>query len=366
MAGKQRSGMLDLVRFVLTIFVVMVHLIDRSIPSLTILRGGTIAVEFFFVLSGFLLASSADRADKSLPVSESTWHVMKRKVCSIYPTWLAAFLVVIAWQLFVNNTGLKDLLRQVEESTTTFLMISQLGMYDKLVISYSWYIPVMLLCTLMLFPILYKHGKTFAYTVAPLVTLFGFAYLFHSFGKLYTLQSEWLGFTWAATVRGLSEMCLGVVAYAGSRRLTARLNGRLTAAGRVLFTALEALALLYGMRYVFTHARSAVHLGVIACFAIFIAMSYTGMSYTSQLIRGKFFNWLGKYSLSVYLAQWIPVTLLTEPATTMSPASALFQLITLALASGLVVHIGAWVLRRLFHLCKDKLERVCIRTEEAV
>ncbi|MBR4080738.1 MAG: acyltransferase, partial [Clostridia bacterium] len=238
MAGKQRSGMLDLVRFVLTIFVVMVHLIDRSIPSLMILRGGTIAVEFFFVLSGFLLASSADRADKSLPVSESTWHVMKRKVCSIYPTWLAAFLVVIAWQLFVNNTGLKDLLRQVEESTTTFLMISQLGMYDKLVISYSWYIPVMLLCTLMLFPILYKHGKTFAYTVAPLVTLFGFAYLFHSFGKLYTLQSEWLGFTWAATVRGLSEMCLGVVAYAGSRRLTARLNGRLTAAGRVLFTAL--------------------------------------------------------------------------------------------------------------------------------
>lgn len=363
MAGKQRSGMLDLVRFILSVAVVMVHLIDRSIPSLTILRGGTISVEFFFVLSGFLLASSADRMDKSLPVSESTWRVMKRKVCSIYPTWLSAFLVVIAWQLFVHNAGLKDLLRQIEESTTSLLMISQLGLYDKLVIAYSWYIPVMLLCTLMLFPILYKHGKTFAYTAAPLVTVFGFAYLFHSFGKLYTLQSEWLGFTWAATVRGLSEMCLGVVAYAGSRRLTARLNGRLTTAGRVLFTVLEALALLYGMRYVFTHARSSVHLGVVVCFAIFIAMSYTGMSYTSHIVRGRFFSWLGRYSLSLYLAQWIPVALLTEAATTMSPASALFQLITLSLAAGLVVHAGAWVLRRLFHLCKDKLDRVCIQQE---
>lgn len=311
MAAKQRNGMIDMMRFVLTCSVVMIHLITGYLQErIAFLRGGTIAVEFFFVLSGFLLASSADRADKSQPLWQATWKTMKGKVCGIWPVWIVALGARMVTKIITGNMGVNKIIRMVEESTSGYLMLTQLGLVDNAVIKFSWYIPVMLLCTLALYPVLSKQRKNFTYTLAPLIAIFGCTYLFHTFGKLFTLQKQWLGFTWGATVRGLCEMCLGVVAYEASMWMKTRFSGKLTKTGRTFFTVLELGVLAYPMYYVVTRLRSEVMLGILLCFAAFIAIAFTNLSWTAEVIKGRFWGWLGKFSLALYLAQGVPSELL--------------------------------------------------------
>ena len=362
---RQRNGMIDLMRFVLTVMVALVHLIDGYLTDkMTVLRGGTIAVEFFFILSGFLLAASAEQADRSQPVWASTYGVMKRKVCSIYPAWITALALCVLDASLRSGTGFAAVVRQLEESPSAFLMLTDLGLHDPTVIAYSWYIPVMLVCTLALYPVLHRWGRSFGYIAAPLIALFGCTYLFHTFGKLFTLQREWLGFTWAATVRGLCEMCLGVAAYEASMRLKDRLTGRLTRTGRTVFTVIELGALAYAMRYVCTQVRANVMLGVLLCFASFITLTYTGLGWTGEVVKGRLWSRLGTYSLSMYLGQSIAVRMAGSLVQKLSVPAVIAVYLVMVFAVGLAVHLGAWTLRRLFRLAKARMESACIRTTE--
>ncbi|MBR4082472.1 MAG: acyltransferase [Clostridia bacterium] len=312
MSRPQRNCTIDLMRFVMTLSVVMVHMVTPYMDDMTILRGGTIAVEFFFILSGLLLASSAERADRSLTVWQSTWKTMKRKVSSIYPMWIIALVLRLAILQTMNRYPLGKFIQIINETTTSFLMLNQLGLPDSPgIILFSWYIPVMLLCTLILYPVLFTRRKAFTYTLCPLIVTFGCAYLFQSTGSHFT-RDAWLGFTWSATVRGLSDMCLGVIAYETSRRLNLRFDGRLTRAGRTLFTVLEGVMLVYIFYYVLRFLYPEILLNLTLGFAVFLAVAYSGLSWSADALHGKCWAWLGQFSLAVYLAQGVP-NLLLQP-----------------------------------------------------
>lgn len=360
MAAKQRNGMIDLMRFILTLCVAVTHLVNAHlVPQLSVLRGGTMSVEFFFVLSGFMLAASASRADKTIPTWSSTWTMMKRKVASIYPAWILMMAVECFRRQDFAFRPLK-FLEMIQESASSFLMATTLGLTDNISIPYSWYIPVMLLCTLMLWPILLKWGKTFAYTWAPIIALFGCAYMFHDFNKLWVRTDAWLGFTYPSVVRGLAEMSLGVAAYEISMKLKELFSGKLTKTGRWVFTVLEVAPILYALKFVTTRVPAQNMLMVLLCFAVFIAVSYAGLSYTGKVVKGPFWGWLGKVSLSVYLAQSIPMKIMDGLAGTMRIRWFILMYMALVLICGLALHFGSEGLVKAYRWGKVKIKALCV------
>ena len=361
MAAKQRNGMIDMMRFVLTCSVVMIHLITGYLQErIAFLRGGTIAVEFFFVLSGFLLASSADRADKSQPLWQATWKTMKGKVCGIWPVWIVALGARMVTKIITGNMGVNKIIRMVEESTSGYLMLTQLGLVDNAVIKFSWYIPVMLLCTLMLYPILFKWRKAFTYTLAPLIALFGCTYLFHSTGSLFT-RDAWLGFTFSSVVRGGCEMCMGVMVYEAATWLQRRFSGRLTRTGRTLFTVVEAAVLVYVMYYVLRFLYPEVLLNLTLCFAVFLTIAYANVSWSAKIIRGRLWTWLGQFSLAVYLAQGVPSHLLTNVYGTMNRGLFVLLFFAMTFAVAFLLWYGAKLLTFLFRKGKTALLKACVQ-----
>lgn len=368
MAANKRNGMIDLMRFILTCSVVMIHLITGYLKErIGFLRGGTIAVEFFFVLSGFLLAASADRANKDQPLWQATWKTMKGKVCGIWPVWIVALGARMVTKIITGNMGLGKIRLMVEESTSGYLMLTQLGLIDNAAIKFSWYIPVMLLCSLALYPVLFRKRKEFTYTLAPLVTIFGLTYMFKATGSLFT-RNVWIGFTWSATVRGLCEMCLGVIAYEASAWMKNRFSGKLTKTGRTLFTVLELGILAYPMYYIITRLRVEVQLGILLGFAAFIAVCFANLSWTGEVIKGRFWGWLGKFSLALYLAQGVPSELLhgfydSHPDLRMRYFILLY--FAVAFVAAFMVHYGAQLLIFVSRKVKKRLLKACIKPEEA-
>ena len=362
MSSKQRNCTIDLMRFVMTLAVVMVHIVTTFMKDdFFLLKGGTIAVEFFFILSGLLLAASADRADHARSVAQATWKTMKSKVCAIYPMWLLALLARMITRVIMGGYSLRKTLLMVEESTSSYLMLTNLGLLDSpAVIKYSWYIPVMLLCTLMLYPILFKWRKAFTYTLAPLIALFGCTYLFHSTGSLFT-RDAWLGFTFSSVVRGGCEMCMGVMVYEAATWLQRRFSGRLTKTGRTLFTVVEAAVLVYVMYYVLRFLYPEVLLNLTLCFAVFLTIAYANVSWSAKIIRGRLWTWLGQFSLAVYLAQGVPSHLLTNVYGTMNRWLFVLLFFAMTFAVAFLLWYGAKLLTFLFRKGKTALLKACVQ-----
>lgn len=362
MSKTQRNCIIDLMRFVMTLSVVMVHLVSTYMKNeLFILRGGSIAVEFFFILSGLLLAASAERADRSLAVWQSTWKTMKGKVSSIYPMWILSFVLRIVCQLIAGSYPADKVAGVVSESTSTLLMLTQLGLHDSpAVIIYSWYIPVMLLCTLILYPILFTCRKGFTYTACPLIVLLGCTYLAGSTGSHFT-RDAWLDFTFSATVRGLCDMCLGVIVYEGSMRIRRRFDGRLTRAGRTLLTLLEGVVLVYLFYYVLRFLYPEILLNLTLGFAVFLTVAYSGLSWSPVIVRGRCWAWLGKFSLAVYLAQGVPNLLMQPLWGTMNRWLFVLVYFAFTFAVAFLLWYGDQALRR---LCR-KVKRLPLTTDAA-
>lgn len=84
---------LDLAKFAFTLMIAVYHLWTHyRMPG----RGGYIAVEFFFVLSGYLLAMKADLSGEQT-VMQYTWSRIKK----FYPHYLFSFLVLFFLEEFV-------------------------------------------------------------------------------------------------------------------------------------------------------------------------------------------------------------------------------------------------------------------------
>ena len=56
---KKRSGNLDLMKFLFSLMIIMFHGKNLATTESYIFPGGSIAVEFFFVVSGVLMARAA-------------------------------------------------------------------------------------------------------------------------------------------------------------------------------------------------------------------------------------------------------------------------------------------------------------------
>lgn len=77
---KQRNGTIDFMRFVFAIGIVLGHaeVIYDIVPN------GWIGVEFFFLVTGWLMASKAARTDDKLSFS-LVKRFIKRKILAFYP-----------------------------------------------------------------------------------------------------------------------------------------------------------------------------------------------------------------------------------------------------------------------------------------
>jgi peptidoglycan/LPS O-acetylase OafA/YrhL len=98
-AFDQRQNNIDFVRILLALLVILSHSYslalnnERTEPFNLLSRGqstgGRLAVDLFFILSGFLIAASYER-------SSSAFSYLKKRVARIYPAFILLTLLTVA------------------------------------------------------------------------------------------------------------------------------------------------------------------------------------------------------------------------------------------------------------------------------
>lgn len=208
----KRNNLVEGMRFLFSLLVVGYH-VQASLNDGTShwFANGAVAVEFFFLLSGFLFARTIEKAHlRSESILPATGHMMHGKIAGILPAHIGANLLMI---LVLIAFSLSTLPARLLEGIPGLFLVQMAAVWDNsyelaLVVP-EWYLSAMLLGMLLMFPLGLLLRKKWKGMTATLVSLgifmtagVGAAVLLHGVPK--NLEQD---------LRALSELHLGIIAY---------------------------------------------------------------------------------------------------------------------------------------------------------
>ena len=298
----KKNGLIQILRIVCCLAVVALHargLGVMGIGRVALFRAGYLAVEFFFITSGYLLARSACRAESGTAgsLAADTRRYLARRFGRIYPYYLFAFLVAFTGFMALRRCSLAQIGMRLGESVFEILMIGHASGLSLPTQEYynfaTWYLSVLLLASAIVYPVCRRFPRSFPTVAAPVLSVLAAGLLFRRFGSLdLALYPECL-------LRGLMELCLGCAAYGFAGWIA---QGRWRKAARALFSAAEIGCCIAALAGLLLAPESRWDYPILLCWAVLVTVSFSGVSCTARIpTDGRWFPVAGKLSLLLYL-----------------------------------------------------------------
>lgn len=308
MDGKKapRNGLIDLARLGFAGIVMMWHFYSNGKKHFP---GGSLGVEFFAILAGFLMYSAWDRQQVSeLPLDgrQQYWlGYMKKRYIRFFwyglVAFLATFFVVRIWRDGVR--GITGVIDAFSADIWEILQIKVLGLTqgEGLLNAPAWTMSCMLFAEFCILGVLTFFKRQFIVFGMPLSILFGIGYWMNlesvSLWKVHTF------FTFGM-LRIYILTCIGIFSYLLCKKLKGISFSHM---GRRVLTAAELLGYAMCMLIMLYRNSRYYQFCFILIAALVLAVSFSGKSFAgSMLPANTFTNFCAELSLSLYLTH-VPV-----------------------------------------------------------
>ena len=312
--------------------------------------GGYLAVEFFFLTSGFFLMQHVEdekgRAPTEVPTGElsaerATFRYIRWRYRRLYPMYLLSLLFLIPVRFIMEpdfslrtalTAGLPDVL-----AVQIFWRPYELNLF-------LWYVSALIWASAPIYWLLKKNRKLFLYAVEPIVLAGFLAGTWIRFGHVDLTEPEVL---WVSGVRALAEIGIGCWLYMVHAAVTERENkgGRDLPEG--IYTAVEILLLGGIMVIIYATRRSAWDYLGILLLCLFTLLVFLKRGKLTKTLDNRFSGFLGSISYAIYLNQFA-LTELVEP---LLPGlgywtSAVWRFVLLVAVSWLEIRVLEWIKRK--------------------
>ena len=208
--NKQNDNMIYIWRIIFTNMIAAFHFgkVYYIAKDMGIFNGWYISVEFFFIVSGFLLY----RQCKSNKYATNIEYI-KDKYFNIYPIYIICFAI-----MFIFKTAADPSTRAIYffDSFWEMVGLQCIGLnrgWDY-ISGTSWYISALLICGFFLYFLLQNYEKFTVEFLIPLCIMVFYSWFYRNGAILdFTIAGEMTGFyTNGALMRGVTGMGLGVIA----------------------------------------------------------------------------------------------------------------------------------------------------------
>ena len=359
---KQHNVTIDFLRFLFSVIVVLHHSRYVLGDDNCYFLGGSLAVEFFFFVSGYLLLVGADKAGRKngagnllpggadmagrkngagylLPggvdeagvgagteangiyagangigaetkgagtngIGSETLHFILHKIRSFLPEFLIAWWIGFVLIGVVRQYGVLDYLKAFENDFWELTLVKMSGLFTHGIDGAMWYLSAMLLGMAFLYPLLRTKRDLMTHLVCPLLALFLYGYLCQAEGHPRD-PIVWLGLCYKGLVRAIAGLCTGVVICMAVRRIKKHAPAGLTKLGNALAIGIQLLCLILTIRYMAEQEPSEYDYFYIFLLMLLVLISFSGFGLESVLGNSQRLHrlsaFLGKYSLSLYL-----------------------------------------------------------------
>ena len=303
---EKRNNAIDILKFLFSLLILIYHAIYVISPDSVKIYpgGGYIGVEFFFVVSGFLMAHSAfktaERKNGSLCLGEETVAFLRRKIGTLFPYFAFAYIVSATVQIIIYQITGKILIKNLVYSVWEILLLHQSGINVFRWVQGDWYISAMLIGMLFIYPFLRRYLRTYSYIAAPCVVILYMGYFSKKYGYLH-VTGNWNGFVYDSLIRAFGGMNLGIIVYAVAERLR---NISFTRLGRRLLSVCACTGYVSIFVTVFLRSKGAIDFIWLLCIAGSFAITGSGAGSLCRRLNAldsKSFVFLGKYSMALYM-----------------------------------------------------------------
>ena len=145
---------------------------------------GYIAIDFFFLLCGYLIAARA-RSEQDQPYTGAdTLRFLGRNLKNLLPVYLIALTGGIVTTIVTDNLSLAETMRRLLMSLYDSALLRGSGIAITQFVSESWVISVMLIGGTVLYSLHRKYQDAFSFLIAPVVSILILGYLFKNYKDL--------------------------------------------------------------------------------------------------------------------------------------------------------------------------------------
>lgn len=301
--SKTRCYSIDLYKLILSLIIVALHFNWQFVPQ------GYLAVETFFLISGFFSALNKKKTEQN-----SLFSLCLNKFKKIYPIYA---LMIIIWAIVVffvyQNT---DLVKQLPAYLSMFYAFTTKGTGYNYIgyLGYLWFIPVYFLCYIVIAFIsknLDRQKSTFSCMVTAVLSASLLVYFSESGGLNYSIED--LAPVHTGVLRGLMDMSIGYIAGMLGQEAKTRLGSERKLYQVLVCTIFELLGVLYSLFVVsanvsvlYDYSYIIVSAALIVLFDLNIGLIGRAMDRIASL---KYMRYLTGASMSLYMVHGLVINL---------------------------------------------------------
>lgn len=289
-----KNNSISLYRILFTILILLLHIGYGM--------GSYIAVDFFFVLSGFLLAKKVYGSSKDTSILKYVWNRFAR----LYPIYIITFFIyLMVFEYCSNPTGfLMKGLHDLPSFWKQIPMLTPFGSEQMITINLpSWYVCVLFYVSIVFYIILKKIDKRIILPMLFAISLVILSFYFITEGNLdlyeiyrsIDIGNQHIPIGSDGLFKGIADMGLGIVLFEIFDKTNSKINNNQL----VLCHIIEgALAISVIVASVFLNHTRWDYLYLIAIL-VFIYLAF--LPHNSKFFDNKIINYFGKLSYSIYL-----------------------------------------------------------------
>ncbi len=303
MTRRKYNPELDLLKFLFSIIVVVYHskYID-AIGKNALFPYGFTAVEFFFIVSGFLMVKSSKKFTCE-NVGKTTMSFVYNKAKALYPEFFFAFIFSFVMReilLFAEEPHtVFDFSKDVVSSVGELLFLMKTGVnFGTIFNGPTWYLGAMYLGMLILLPILLKHREWFINVGSIVIAIFLYGYQYTVKHTLNYL--EWADFTTSSIIRAVAGLCLGCFAYSLVERIEEK-NIKLKVSGKVLLIGAELFIFALILYMMQNEGKNNFDYVCVVYIFFLCLIVFSGLTGIKNILPQRLCAFLGEYSFLIYL-----------------------------------------------------------------
>lgn len=291
-------GEIDFWKFICCITIVIHHSF-QIFGGRVYMGAGSMCVEFFFIVSGFLTASSVARKNQQFEkdkIGTQTVNFLFHKIKGFILYYIFASAICLAVQIITDGAKNTILSESFPLSIVDFLLLNSSGLPHRYIFSASWYLSAMILGLAVIYPIMRKNRDLFVNIIAPLAAIALYSVMLNKDGYIGD-PDKWYYIVTKGFLRSIAGLCLGSTAYALCERIKKTEKKRFSG---ILFSLLEIAAMAFAVTAMHDEKNNLTPV-VIFSFFVCVVISASNMSAAAPFFRRPAAVLLGKLSMTVYL-----------------------------------------------------------------
>ena len=310
---KPRNNIIEFGRFIYSLLVMGYHVqFSYDDDKVDIFENGALAVEYYFLLSGYFLSRSLEKIakDEKNNIFKKYFYFMKNKITALLNVHVLSIIVVI---IIIASCDTKNFVDKFLNGLPSIFLVQMIivwaGDFDKALIVPEWYLSSMLICMLFMVPIFLLLTKKIKGIYSTLI-LIGILVVIAIISGLATKWS--FNENLLYDIRAWGEMCVGMLSYYLSIYLKTKTFGNAFLCFLKIFE-----ILCYGLPAILgivpINKNNQAYLMVATMICIFCAVTIT-FTEKGNIIKNEkvnfIFGYLGALSLPIYLFHPVIITLI--------------------------------------------------------